>query len=91
MYFGAFPNLNYMAKNRLCLLLSFVLLAATATSCKPLCPITACQVRMVHRHGEGEFRGQPIWKKQSPRMGEKLPKASQENMSNRNNKSRNKN
>jgi len=90
-YSGAFQNLNFMAKNRFCLLLSFTLLAAAATSCKPMCPIASCQVRMVHRHGEKEFRGQPIWKKQSPRMGEKLPKASQENTSSRNNKSRNRN
>ncbi|MBF9253578.1 hypothetical protein I2I11_09770 [Pontibacter sp. 172403-2] len=80
-----------MARNQLCLLLIFALLAATATSCKPACPIAACQVRMVHRHGEDEFRGQPIWKKQNPRIGEKLPKPSQENTSSRNNKSRNKN
>jgi len=88
---GAFPNLNYMAKNRLCLLLSYALLAAIVSSCKPICPISSCQVRMVHRHGEKEFRGQPLWKKQNPKMGEKLPKASQENSSSRNNKSQHKN
>ncbi|WP_210464929.1 MULTISPECIES: hypothetical protein [Rufibacter] len=31
---------------------------------------------MVHRHGEGEYRGMPWYKKQNPRIGEKLPKNS---------------
>ncbi|MFT2011055.1 hypothetical protein ACMA1I_20465 [Pontibacter sp. 13R65] len=39
-----------------------------------MCPISSCQVRMVHPHGEHQFRGQPFYKKQNPKMGEKLPK-----------------
>ncbi|QHL86377.1 hypothetical protein GU926_02525 [Nibribacter ruber] len=31
---------------------------------------------MVHRHGEQEFRGMPWYKKQNPRIGEKLDKPS---------------
>jgi len=29
---------------------------------------------MVHRHGKGEFRGSKWYKKQNPKIGEKLPK-----------------
>ncbi|KAA9346173.1 hypothetical protein [Adhaeribacter soli] len=43
-------------------------------SCTPMCPIPSCEVRMVHRHGKGEFRGSKWYKKQNPRIGEKLPK-----------------
>jgi hypothetical protein len=27
---------------------------------------------MVHAHGEKEFKGQPFYKKQNPKMGEKI-------------------
>lgn len=80
-----------MATSRLLFFVLITFLSATVISCKPACPIGPCQVRMVHAHGEQEFRGQPIWKKQHPKMGEKLPKTSQETVPNRNNKSRNKN
>ncbi|HSI90236.1 MAG TPA: hypothetical protein VK927_03925 [Adhaeribacter sp.] len=39
-----------------------------------MCPIPSCEVRMVHRHGKGEYRGSKWYKKQNPRIGEKLPK-----------------
>ncbi len=80
-----------MALNRFCALLGFVLVVVLATSCKPFCPINSCQVRMVHRHGEKEFRGQQIWKKQNPKMGEKLPKSSRESAGSKKSKSLNKN
>ncbi len=57
------------------MVVSFSILAA---SCRPACPINSCQTRMVHRHGEGEYRGMPWYKKQNPRIGEKLPKPSKE-------------
>jgi hypothetical protein len=60
------------------------------TSCKT-CPIDACHVRMKHAHGDDEFRGQPIWKKQNPKIGEKLPKRSVEKSAPKHNKSKNKN
>ncbi|MFD2067505.1 hypothetical protein ACFSKU_11480 [Pontibacter silvestris] len=63
----------------------------SAASCTPRCPITSCQVRMLHAHGEHEFRGQPFWKKQNPRMGEKLPKMNSEKAARSNDKSKNKN
>ncbi|MDX5421075.1 MAG: hypothetical protein LPK07_02300 [Hymenobacteraceae bacterium] len=80
-----------MATTRLLLFLGLALVSTTLISCKPACPITSCQVRMVHAHGEHEFRGQPIWKKQNPKMGEKLPKASQEKAPRGKDKSKNKN
>ncbi|WP_345157263.1 hypothetical protein [Pontibacter saemangeumensis] len=79
-----------MAKSQLLTLLLLTLLSASLISCKPACPIGACQVRMVHPHGEQEYRGRPIWKKQNPKMGEKLDKTSQETSPNRRDKSRNK-
>ncbi|PRY15670.1 hypothetical protein CLV24_102294 [Pontibacter ummariensis] len=81
-----------MATNRLLFLLVFALLSVSIISCKPACPIASCQVRMVHPHGGGqEFRGQPFWKKQNPKMGEKLPKVSKETSPKTNDKSKNKN
>ncbi|RNI30678.1 hypothetical protein EFB08_05365 [Rufibacter latericius] len=55
-----------------------LVLAFSALSCRPACPINSCQTRMVHRHGEGEYRGMPWYKKQNPRIGEKLQKPSKE-------------
>ncbi len=51
-----------------------LLLIITLNACKPACPIMSCHTRKVHLHGKKEFRGQPIWKKQNPRIGEKMPK-----------------
>ncbi|GAB3531787.1 hypothetical protein GCM10027443_14640 [Pontibacter brevis] len=80
-----------MATTRLLFIVLIAFFSATLFSCKPACPIASCQVRMVHPHGEQEFRGQPIWKKQNPKMGQKLPKTSKETVPNRNDKSINKN
>ena len=79
-----------MATTRLLLFLGIALVFSTLTSCKT-CPIYSCHVRMVHAHGEEEFRGQPLWKKQNPKVGEKLPKRSKEKAPERKNKSKNKN
>ncbi|WP_205500729.1 hypothetical protein [Rufibacter psychrotolerans] len=57
---------------------ALLLVGSLALSCRPSCPINSCQTRMVHRHGEGEYRGMPWYKKQNPRIGEKLPKPSKE-------------
>ena len=46
---------------------------------------------MVHAHGDDEFRGQPFWKKQNPKIGEKMPKTSKEVAPKRSDKSKNKN
>ena len=88
---SALHNPTCMAKIRLLLLFSAALLFLTVSSCKPLCPITSCQVRMEHLHGEQEFRGQPIYKKQNPKIGEKLPKQKGEVHKRTNDKSQRKN
>ncbi|RDV16310.1 hypothetical protein DXT99_03635 [Pontibacter diazotrophicus] len=80
-----------MATPRLLIILLIAFLSASVISCKPACPIASCQVRMVHPHGEQDYRGQPIWKKQNPKMGQKLPKTSKETVPNRKDNSRNKN
>ncbi|MFD1185938.1 hypothetical protein [Pontibacter rugosus] len=79
-----------MAKKRQLFVLSFALISATLVSCKPTCPIAACQVRMVHPHGPGEYKGRPFWKKQNPKMGQDLDKTSREKASRKSDKSRNK-
>jgi hypothetical protein len=81
-----------MATNRLLLFLSTALLFLFFSSCKPLCPISACQVRMVHSHGsEEQFRGMPIYKKQNPKIGQSLPKQKGETVKRDNDKSKRKN
>jgi len=62
-------------------------LSLFASGCKPRCPIPSCEVRMVHRHGKGEFRGSKWYKKQNPRIGEKLPKPTKEGTKPHNGKS----
>ncbi|WP_157593649.1 hypothetical protein [Pontibacter actiniarum] len=79
-----------MAKKRLLIILSLALTSATVISCKPTCPIASCHVRMVHPHGTQEFRGQPFWKKQNPKMGEKMDKTSQEKTHEGHSKAKNK-
>ncbi|MBD1396117.1 hypothetical protein H9Q13_02975 [Pontibacter sp. JH31] len=81
-----------MATTRLLTLFSIALLLLLFSSCKPLCPISSCQVRMVHRHGgEEEFRGMPFYKKQNPKIGESLPKQTGEVRKRTNDKSSRKN
>lgn len=81
-----------MAKFRLLLFSSAALLLLSVSSCKPLCPISACQVRMVHTHGGSEeFRGMPLYKKQNPKIGESLPKQTGEVRKRNNDKSSRKN
>jgi hypothetical protein len=81
-----------MANTRLLLFLSAALLLLSFSSCKPLCPISSCQVRMVHPHGgEGEFRGMPFYKRQNPKIGQSLPKQTGEVRKRDNDKSKRKN
>ena len=51
-------------------LLSCLLLLVVA-SCRT-CPIESCHVRKVHMHSGKKYRGQPLWKKQNPAIGEKI-------------------
>lgn len=43
----------------------------TAASCRT-CPIASCHTRKVHMHDGVKYRGQPLWKKQNPAIGEKI-------------------
>jgi hypothetical protein len=36
----------------------------------PRCPIPSCRTQLKHVHGNQEYRGQPFYKKQSPKIGE---------------------
>ena len=47
------------------------LLALLVSSCRT-CPMVSCHTRKVHLHGGVKYRGQPLWKKQSPAVGEKI-------------------
>jgi hypothetical protein len=53
---------------RLALLLLPLLVAAGCRTC----PIESCHVRKVHLHSGVKYRGQPLWKKQNPAIGEKI-------------------
>lgn len=56
------------------IILIALLLFIGLNACKPACPIVSCHTRKEHMHGKKEFRGQPLFKKQNPRIGEKMPK-----------------
>ena len=61
-------------------ILIFFTFLLSFSACKPACKIYSCHIRKQHLHGKKAYRGQPIWKKQNPRIGEKLPnKAPQDN------------
>jgi len=47
-------------------------------SCKPACPVNSCHIRKQHLHGKKVYRGQPIWKKQNPKIGQGLPQKPQQ-------------
>ena len=36
------------------------------------CPIESCHTRKVHLHSGVKYRGQPLWKMQSPAIGQKI-------------------
>lgn len=42
-----------------------------AAGCRT-CPISSCHTRKVHLHDGVQYRGQPLWKKQSPAIGERI-------------------
>jgi hypothetical protein len=48
-----------------------LLLFLGGTSCRT-CPMASCHTRKVHFHNGNKYRGQPLWKKQSPAVGEKI-------------------
>ena len=48
-----------------------LLLLLVIASCRS-CPIQSCHTRKVHMHSGVRYRGQPLWKKQNPAIGEKI-------------------
>jgi hypothetical protein len=48
-----------------------LLLLVALASCRT-CPIASCHVRKVHLHNQVKYRGQPLFKKQNPAIGEKI-------------------
>lgn len=48
-----------------------VFLLAAVASCRT-CPIVSCHTRKVHLHDGAKYRGQPLFKKQNPAIGEKI-------------------
>ena len=79
-----------MAINRILLLSLIIFISLSVLSCKPACPIGPCQVRMVHTHGEGVYRGVPFWKKQNLKYGEKVKHKKDKEGKNEKDKSKNK-
>ncbi|GAB2941441.1 hypothetical protein GCM10027048_02300 [Hymenobacter coalescens] len=67
----------------------FVLLLLTLASCRT-CPMNSCHVRKVHFHGGQKYRGQPLWKKQNPEIGEKIKVHGQPDGKMHNNRSKSK-
>lgn len=47
------------------------LLVLAMAGCRT-CPIESCHVRKKHLHNGATYRGQPLWKKQNPAVGEKI-------------------
>ena len=52
--------------------LALLLLPLLAVAGCRTCPIESCHVRKVHLHSGVKYRGQPLWKKQNPAIGEKI-------------------
>lgn len=65
----------------------FVLLGAS--SCRT-CPMLSCHTRKVHYHNGARYRGQPLWKKQNPAIGEKIKIHQQQKGKNKADKSKSK-
>ncbi|RTQ45684.1 hypothetical protein EJV47_24680 [Hymenobacter gummosus] len=66
-----------------------VLLLMVLASCRT-CPIASCHVRKVHLHGTQKYRGQPLWKKQNPAIGEKIKVHRESESEKRNDRSKSK-
>ncbi len=41
------------------------------------CPVASCRTQLKHVHGSQEFRGQPFYKEQNPKIGELFPELQQ--------------
>ena len=47
------------------------------------CPVKSCRTQLKHVHGSREFRGQPFYKEQNPKIGELYPELEQYKRKNR--------
>lgn len=47
------------------------------------CPVKSCRTQLKHVHGSREFRGQPFYKEQNPKIGELYPELEQNKRKNR--------
>ena len=47
------------------------------------CPVKSCKTQLKHVHGGKEFRGQPFYKEQNPKIGELYPNLEQNKRKNR--------
>ncbi|QMU28606.1 hypothetical protein [Adhaeribacter radiodurans] len=61
------------------LIFVFFFLLVVLVGCRPACPIASCSVRKVHHHSGKIYRGQPIWKRQNPHIGQGIPRDTKEN------------
>ena len=68
-------------------LLRFLPLLLLLGSCRT-CPIESCHTRKVHFHTGIKYRGQPLWKKQNPAIGEKIDTYNDKSFKPNNNKSK---
>ncbi len=50
----------------------------------PRCKVDGCRTQLKHIHGGAEFRGQPIHKKQNPKIGENYPQLDKYKWKNKN-------
>lgn len=64
-------RMRYLCPMKLFFRSLFCLLLVSVASCRT-CPIESCHVRKVHLHSGVKYRGQPLWKKQNPAIGEKI-------------------
>lgn len=53
------------------------------------CPVKSCKTQLKHVHGSREFRGQPFYKEQNPKIGELYPELIQEKNRRKKKKSKN--
>ncbi|WP_055562766.1 hypothetical protein [Hymenobacter sp. AT01-02] len=52
-------------------LLTPLVVLLLVASCRS-CPMESCHTRKVHFHNGTKYRGQPLFKKQNPAIGEKI-------------------
>jgi hypothetical protein len=50
------------------------------------CPVKSCRTQLKHVHGSREFRGQPFYREQNPKIGELYPELLQNKHKNRRNR-----